>query len=92
MSPSKTSFSVLFLDKKSVFLGIVLLGTVLAIGVLIGYYGKGDNQNNDTPKKSLIQDYVTDQFKKNHVSFYQNVYLLKMFIIYLYNPIIMHIY
>ena len=89
MSPSKTSFSVLFLDKKSVFLGIVLLGTVLAIGVLIGYYGKGDNQNNDTPEKSLIQDYVTDQFKKNHVSFYWHLYLLIMFIIYLYN--MMHI-
>ena len=83
MSPSKTSFSVLFLDKKSVFLGIVLLGTVLAIGVLIGYYGKGDNQNDDTPERSLIQDYVTDQFKKNHVSFYQNLYLFKMFIMHI---------
>ena len=83
MSPSKTSFSVLFLDKKSVFLGIVLLGTVLAIGVLIGYYGKRDNQNNDSPEKTLIQDYVTDQFKKNHVSFYQNLYLFKMFIMHI---------
>ena len=85
MSPSKTSLGLLFLDKKSVFLGIVLLGTVLAIGVLIGYYGKGDNQNNDTPEKSLIQDYVTDQFKKNHVSFYRHLYLFTMFIVYLYN-------
>ena len=84
MSTSKTSLGVLFLDKKSVFLGIILLGTALAIGVLIGYYGKGDNQNDDTPEKSLIQHYVTDQFKKNHVSFYQNLYLFKMFIIYLY--------
>ena len=70
MSPTKTSVGILFVDRKAVFVGIIILGTALAIGVLIGYYGKGDNEDTDNTSKSLIQDYVTDQFKKNHVSQY----------------------
>ena len=70
MSPTKTSVGILFVDRKAVFVGIIILGTALAIGVLIGYYGKGENEDTDNPSKTLIQDYVTDQFKKNHVSQY----------------------
>ena len=67
MSPTKTSLALLFVDKKTVFIGILVLGAAFAIGVIIGYYGKGENVSNEDPDKRLVQDYVTDQFKKNHV-------------------------
>ena len=67
MSPTKTSLALLFVDKKTVFIGILVLGAAFAIGVIIGYYGKGENVSNEDRDKRLVQDYVTDQFKKNHV-------------------------
>ena len=70
MSPTKTSLGLLFVDKKTVFIGILVLAASFAIGVLIGYYGKGDENPVLNTDKKIIHDYVTDQFKENHVSNY----------------------
>ena len=60
MAPSKSSLILLFADKKTIALGILVLILSFVIGVLIGYFGKGNN--GDEFKK-----YKTDQFEMNQV-------------------------
>ena len=67
MSPTKTSLGLLFVDKKTVFIGILVLAAAFAIGVLIGYYGKGDENPVLITDNKIIHDYVTDQFKENDI-------------------------
>ena len=90
MSPTKTSLGLLFVDKKTVFFGILILAAAFAIGVLIGYYGKGDEIHVLNTDKKIIRDYMTDQFKENHVSYYCHILLYKnsIYIIPLHMPLI----
>ena len=60
MAPSKTSLALLFVDKKTVIIGVFVLATAFAIGVIIGYFGKSDDK--------LTEQYVTNQFKTNQVN------------------------
>ena len=60
MAPSKSSLILLFADKKTIALGILVLILSFVIGVLIGYFGKGNNGDEFTK-------YKTDQFEMNQV-------------------------
>lgn len=58
MAPTKTSLALLFVDKKTVVIGVLVLAASFALGVIIGYFGKSDGNE-------VIERYVTDQFKTN---------------------------
>ena len=62
MPPTKTSLALLFVDKRTVVTGVFVLLVAFLIGVLIGYFGKGNG--NDSNR---LEKYSTDQFKKNKV-------------------------
>ena len=66
MAPTKTSLALLFVDKKTIIIGVLVLAASFAIGVIIGYYGKSDGKN--VIEDSIIQRYVTDQFQMNQVN------------------------
>ena len=61
MAPTKTSLALLFVDKKTVVIGVLVLAASFALGVIIGYFGKSDGNE-------VIERYVTDQFKTNQVN------------------------
>ena len=61
MAPTKTSLGLLFVDKKTVFIGVLVLIASFALGILIGYFGKGEGDN-------MLEKYVTDQFQENKVN------------------------
>ena len=61
MPTTKTSLGLLFVDKKTVFIGVLVLIAAFALGIIIGYFGKGEGDNR-------IEKYVTDQFKENKVN------------------------
>ena len=63
MPPTKASLALLFVDKKTVLTGVVVLLAAFIIGVIIGYFGKGNGNDSN-----LLEKYSTDQFKKNKVS------------------------
>ena len=49
----------LFLERKTIFLGVVIVGLSFVIGVLVGYFGSGDSSNGHTQMlKSLVIDQV----------------------------------
>ena len=62
MPPTKASLALLFVDKKTVLTGVVVLLAAFIIGVIIGYFGKGNGNDSN-----LLEKYSTDQFKKNKV-------------------------
>ena len=62
MPPTKTSLALLFVDKRTVVTGVFVLLVAFLIGVLIGYFGKGNGNYSN-----LLEKYSTDQFKKNKV-------------------------
>ena len=62
MPPTKTSLALLFVDKKTVVTGVFVLLVAFIIGVIIGYFGKGNGNDSN-----LLEKYSTDQFKKNKV-------------------------
>ena len=61
MAPTKTSLGLLFVDKKTVFIGVLVLIASFALGIIIGYFGKSEGD-------IMLEKYVTDQFKENKVN------------------------
>ena len=69
MAPTKTSLGLLFVDKKTVLIGVFALVASFALGIIIGYFGKSDGSGTSPIEKdSVIEKYVTDQFKENKVN------------------------
>ena len=67
MESTKRSLAIIFLDKKMVFIGVIVLGISFSIGVIIGYFGKTDvSIGQDT----VVGEYITDQFQKNKVKLF----------------------
>ena len=67
MESTKRSLAVIFLDKRMVFIGVIVLGISFSIGVIIGYFGKTDvSIGQDT----VVGEYITDQFQKNKVNLF----------------------
>ena len=74
MTPNKTSLALLFVDKKTVIVGVIVLIAAFTLGILIGYFGKGDGKNFDSSEDGILQRYTTDQFKDNQVEeFFSNI-------------------
>ena len=67
MTPNKTSLALLFVDKKTVVVGVIVLIAAFTLGILIGYFGKGDRKNFDSLEDGILERYTTDQFKDNQV-------------------------
>ena len=67
MAPNKTSLALLFVDKKTVVVGLIVLIAAFTMGILIGYFGKGDRKNFDSLEDGILERYTTDQFKDNQV-------------------------
>ena len=67
MAPNKTSLALLFVDKKTVVVGLIVLIAAFTMGILIGYFGKGDRKNFDFLEDGILERYTTDQFKDNQV-------------------------
>ena len=67
MAPNKTSLALLFVDKKTVVVGVIVLIAAFTLGILIGYFGKGDRKNFDSLEDGILERYTTDQFKDNQV-------------------------
>ena len=67
MTPNKTSLALLFVDKKTVVVGVIVLIAAFTLGILIGYFGKGDRKNLDSLEDGILERYTTDQFKDNQV-------------------------
>jgi hypothetical protein len=68
MAPTKTSLALLFVDKKTVTLGVLVLLVSFAVGIIIGYFGRGDGNDNNVIDDSILERYVTDQFQTNQVN------------------------
>ena len=67
MESTKRSLAIIFLDKKMVFIGVIVLGISFSIGVIIGYFGKS---NGRIGQDGVVEEYVTDQFQKNKVKLF----------------------
>ena len=67
MESTKRSLAIIFLDKKMVFIGVIVLGISFSIGVIIGYVGKS---NGRIGQDGVVEEYVTDQFQKNKVKLF----------------------
>ena len=67
MAPNKTSLALLFVDKKTVVVGLIVLIAAFTLGILIGYFGRGDRKNFDSLEDGILERYTTDQFKDNQV-------------------------
>ena len=52
----------MFVDKRTVVTGVLVLLVAFIIGVIIGYFGKSNGN-----ESILLEKYSTDQFKKNKV-------------------------
>ena len=48
----------LFLERKTIFLGVVIVGLSFVIGVLVGYLGRGDSSHGHT---QMLSPLVFDQ-------------------------------
>ena len=66
MALNKTSLGLLFVDRKTVFIGFLVIATAFALGVIIGYFGNQNSEGNSTDAY-ISKQYVTDQFKQNKV-------------------------
>ena len=62
MAPSKTSLAFLFVDKKTIIVGVLVLVAAFILGIIIGYYSNGPGNGDQ-----MVQQYVTDQFKMSQV-------------------------
>ena len=67
MESTKRSLAIIFLDKKMVFIGVIVLGISFSIGVIIGYFGKS---NGSIGQEVVVEEYITDQFQKNKVKLF----------------------
>ena len=67
MAPTKTSLALLFVDKKTVLFGVIVLIAAFVLGILIGYFGKSNGINLNGLEDGIIEKYTTDQFKNNQV-------------------------
>ena len=67
MESTKRSLAIIFLDKKMVFIGVIVLGISFSIGVIIGYFGKS---NGSIGQEGVVEEYITDQFQKNKVKLF----------------------
>ena len=67
MAPNKTSLALLFVDKKTVVFGVIILIAAFVLGILIGYFGKSDGSNSQFLEDTTLKRYTTDQFKNNQV-------------------------
>ena len=68
MAPTKTSLALLFVDKKTVVIGVLVLLLSFVVGILIGYFGRGNGNDSGIIDDSIIERYVTDQFQTNQVT------------------------
>ena len=67
MAPNKTSLALLFVDKKTVVFGVVVLIAAFVLGILIGYFGKSDGSNSQVLEDATLKRYTTEQFQNNQV-------------------------
>ena len=67
MAPNKTSLALLFVDKKTVAFGVIILIAAFVLGILIGYFGKSNGSNSQVLEDSTLQKYTTDPFQNNQV-------------------------
>ena len=67
MAPNKTSLALLFVDKKTVVFGVIVLIAAFVLGILIGYFGKSDGSNSQISQDGILKRYTTDQFQNNQV-------------------------
>ena len=67
MAPNKTSLALLFVDKKTVVFGVIVLIAAFVLGILIGYFGKSDGSNSQVLEDGTLKKYTTDQFQNNQV-------------------------
>ena len=67
MAPNKTSLALLFVDKKTVVFGVIVLIAAFVLGILIGYFGKSNGNNLNALEDGTIERYTTDQFLNNQV-------------------------
>ncbi len=51
-----------FLDKKNVVIGIVVMAVIFSLGVIIGYFGKDDSGLSNSRAEKLVQDMTRNQF------------------------------
>ena len=68
MAPTKTSLALLFVDKKTVAIGVLVLIISFALGIIIGYFGRGDGNESSVVDDIILERYVTDQFQTNQVN------------------------
>ena len=74
MAPSKTSLALLFVDKKTVVIGVLIVLAAFIVGILIGHFGSGgtdDGDNGMIGKETgkIVNKYLTDQFKNSQVQY-----------------------
>ena len=67
MAPNKTSLALLFVDKKTVVIGVIVLIAAFVLGILIGYFGKGEGNKFQNLEDGVLERYTSDQFKDNQV-------------------------
>ena len=67
MAPNKTSLALLFVDKKTVAFGVIILIAAFVLGILIGYFGKSNGSNSQVLEDSTLKKYTTDPFQNNQV-------------------------
>ena len=68
MAPTKTSLALLFVDKKTVVIGVLVLLISFVLGIIIGYFGRGDGNDSSIVDDTILERYVTDQFQTNQVN------------------------
>ena len=76
MESTKRSLAIIFLDKKMVFIGLIVLGISFSIGVIIGYFGKSDGR---IGQDNVVGEYITDQFQKNKVKLFCTTQQFRLF-------------
>ena len=58
----------LFLERKTIFLGVVIVALSFVIGVLVGYFGSGDSSNTQM-LNSLVIDQVSSMYPNSRTVF-----------------------
>jgi hypothetical protein len=53
----------LFLDKKNIIFGAIVLAIMFSLGVIIGYFGKDNSAGSGSNAEALVNKIMGDQFK-----------------------------
>lgn len=51
-----------FLDKKNVIIGVIILAVIFSLGVIIGYFGNDNSTQSNSKAEALVHKIMSDQF------------------------------